>query len=106
MNQSRRTYLIFILILSGIWFAWSSSRTSREDFGNALNHPTKCFDCEKQYTPQYAWVGQATKCFSCEQQALRMSGGDASAVFNEHPIKYHESPPIPGMGFAKMGSLR
>lgn len=78
---------------------------NNDHFSSALDHPTKCISCEKQFTSKCAWRGQATKCFSCEKDALIRSGGDECAVFNEHPIKYYELPPIPGMGYPKMGYM-
>lgn len=104
--MKQREIAFVILILLGIIGVWVGSATTKEPFGSALNHPTKCFDCEKQYVPQYAWVGQSTKCFSCEQQALRTSGGNPSAVFDTHPIKYYETAPMVGGGIAKMGYMR
>lgn len=51
------------------------------------------------------WRTGKTKCFSCLKQAYQLSGGNECAVFNEHPIKYYELPPIPGMGYPKMGYM-
>ena len=53
-----------------------------------LEHPTKCFDCEAQYTPLQAWKGQPTKCFDCEKDLASRPHGHAS-VFDAHPIKYY-----------------
>lgn len=98
--------LLTVCVLVVLWVFFSKSNKSYEPFSSALDHPTKCFDCELQHGPRYAWVGQPTKCFSCEQQALRLSGGDPMSVFNEHPVKYYESTPLGGMGLAKMGYVR
>lgn len=96
--------LIFGIIIVCIVTFWLN-KNNKEHYTPALNHPTKCFDCEKQFAPACAWRGQKTKCYSCEKQALQLSGGNECAVFNEHPIKYYERPPTSGMGFPKMGYM-
>lgn len=96
------TYLIVVLVLYMI--IWIHQKNT-ETFTSVIDHPTRCFDCEKNISSQCAWVGQKTKCFKCEQEALIRSGGDGCAVFHEHPIKYYERPPIPGMGYPKMGYM-
>ena len=102
MNYSQ--YIIFSLLVI-ILLVWFIKSKDIEHFSSALDHPTKCISCEKQFKPQCAWRGQPSKCFSCEADALRRSGGNECAVFNEHPIKYYELPPIPGMGYPKMGYM-
>lgn len=67
---------------------------------NSGNHSTCTIPSEKP-----GWRSGKTKCFSCLKQAYELSGGDECAVFNEHPIKYYELPPIPGMGYPKMGYM-
>lgn len=73
---------------------------------DALDHPSKCYSCESQFPVEYAWIGQKTKCLSCERDALLRSGGNPMSVFNEHPIKYYFRPPMPAMGYQKVGYLR
>jgi hypothetical protein len=51
-------------------------------------------------------MGQKTKCLSCELDAFLRSGGNPMAVFNEHPIKYYSSRPMPAAGYQKIGYLR
>ena len=99
------TQYIITSILVIVLLVWFMKNKNKEHFSSALDHPTKCVSCEKNFTPQCAWRGQPSKCFSCETDALRRSGGDECAVFNEHPIKYYELPPIPGMGYPKMGYM-
>lgn len=53
-----------------------------------LDHPTKCFSCERQFSSDMAWMGQNTKCFSCEQDLIARTGNVQSA-FDAHPIKYY-----------------
>ena len=72
----------------------------------ALEHPTKCVDCEHHLTSNNnIYVGQKSKCYACERQAFRSSCGNPLAVFNEHPIRYYSLPPIQGMGFPKAGYM-
>lgn len=97
-------YIVISLIVI-VYLVWFIKNKKNELFSSPLNHPTKCISCEKSFTPQCAWRGQKSKCYSCEQQALKLSGGNECAVFNEHPIKYYELPPIPGMGYPKMGYM-
>lgn len=99
------TYIIILTIIVVLWIIILIHNRNTEQFSSALDHPSKCIDCERQYPSQCAWRGQKTKCFSCETEALKRSGGNECAVFNEHPIKYYELPPIPGMGYAKMGHM-
>jgi hypothetical protein len=95
--------LTFIVIVISLVFIIHNKNIER--FSSALDHPSKCYSCNNQYPPQSAWRGGKTKCFSCETDALKRSGGNECAVYNEHPIKYYELPPIPGMGYAKMGHM-
>lgn len=81
---------------------WFIKNKNNEEFSSAIDHPSKCISCEKSQCP---WRGQKSKCYACEQQAYELSGGNECAVFNEHPIKYYELPPIPGMGYPKMGYM-
>lgn len=99
------TYIILISIVIVSVMIFKLRHLNIEKFSSVIDHPTKCFQCEKQYPSQCAWRGQKSKCYSCEIDALRRSGGDECAVFNEHPIKYYELPPIPGMGYPKMGYM-
>jgi hypothetical protein len=99
-NQS----IVAIIVLIAIYATWRYLQ-KHERFDNALNHPTKCFDCEKQFPPELAWMGQKTKCYSCEKQAFHMSGGNPSSVFSEHPIKYYTSTPLQGSGHANLGYM-
>jgi hypothetical protein len=98
--------VVFVLTFCYILWRYSGrySRT-QEGFNSALDHPTKCVDCERQFPPNYAWMGQKTKCYSCEKQAFHMSGGDPSAVFDEHPIKYYGNVPLQGAGNANLGYM-
>ncbi len=97
-------YIIIISIILVVCLIFNLYKRNTETF-SAIDHPSKCISCEKQYPSQCAWRGQKSKCYSCEIDALRRSGGDECAVFNEHPIKYYELPPIPGMGYPKMGYM-
>lgn len=99
------SYAILTSIIIVISLVFLIHNRNTETFSSALDHPSKCFSCERQYPPQSAWRGGKTKCFSCLKQAYDLSGGNECAVFNEQPIKYYELPPIPGMGYAKMGHV-
>jgi hypothetical protein len=103
--QMCNSQYITISILVIVLLVWFIKNKNNEHFSPALDHPTKCVSCEQQFKPQCAWKGQKTKCFSCLKQAYQLSGGNECAVFNEQPIKYYELPPIPGMGYPKMGYM-
>jgi hypothetical protein len=102
------TFTPMSIVVTGIILvviAWFVLNRKVENFSSKLDHPTKCFDCENQYPAQCAWKGQKSKCYSCEKQALSLSGGNPCSVFDEHPIKYYQADPIPGMGYPKMGYM-
>lgn len=99
------TQYIIIPIIIIVLLVWFIKNKNNERFSSTLEHPTKCVSCEKNLKTQCPWRGQKSKCYSCEIDALRRSSGDECAVFNEHPIRYYELPPIPGMGYPKMGYM-
>lgn len=95
--------LTYIVIVISLVFIIHNRNRNSERFSSELDHPSKCFSCAS--SPQSAWRGGKTKCFSCLKQVYDLSGGNECAVFNEQPIRYYELPPIPGMGYAKMGHI-
>jgi hypothetical protein len=113
--------LTYIVIVISLVFIIHNRNRNSERFSSELDHPSKCFSCASSpqsawrggktkcfscaSSPQSAWRGGKTKCFSCLKQAYDLSGGNECAVFNEQPIRYYELPPIPGMGYAKMGHI-
>lgn len=88
--MKQHKFLFLFLIFFILMFLKVCTTIIEKFVGSPLNHPTKCFSCEAQYPPQYAWMGQNTKCFSCEQDMLQRTGRP-DAVFNSHPIKYYSS---------------
>lgn len=87
-------FLIVVIVL----YVWKQHTSST--LIDSGNHSTCTISFEKP-----GWRTGKTKCFSCLKQAYQLSGGNECAVFNEHPIKYYELPPIPGMGYPKMGYM-
>lgn len=61
--------------------------TSRVRPAGAMDHPSSCYSCEKQYDPRDAWQGQKSKCFSCEQDYATRGGSETP--FDAHPIRYY-----------------
>lgn len=98
-------YYIYIGVIIIICLIFIIHNKNKEKFTPASDHPSKCFSCSSQYPPQSAWRGAKTKCFSCLRQAYELSGGNECAAFHEQPIRYYEMPPIPGMGYPKMGYM-
>lgn len=82
------SFAIFVLLAFFLVVFIVSSNKMYENFSNALDHPTKCFSCEKQFPPELAWKGQNTKCFDCEKDMITRTG-NVSAAFQAHPIKYY-----------------
>lgn len=48
-----------------------------------MDHPSKCYSCERQLGEENAWQGQKTKCFSCEQSK------HIETPYDAHPIRYY-----------------
>jgi hypothetical protein len=58
-------------------------------FSGVLDHPTKCFSCERELPPDLAWLGQKTSCFSCETDLIQRNGGDPRAAFDAHAMRFY-----------------
>lgn len=84
MERSYRTIFLFLLVivaaLAGLVYVEAFVPFDYQ------RHPTKCFSCESQFTPDMAWMGQPTKCFDCEKED-RQQGRSG---FGTHPITYYE----------------
>jgi hypothetical protein len=63
------------------------------------DHPTRCFDCEKNLPDNIKYIGQKTKCFSCEKDIISR-GGNGDDV---HPIRYYNGMGSGHAGIAKIG---
>jgi len=92
-NIYRRPVFAIVLILVFV-AALMTFRYNSDDFVDftapALRYPSKCFDCEAQFSnkPEFAWMGQNTKCFSCEKDLVFMTG-DPRGAFLTHPVRYY-----------------
>jgi len=73
---------LFVAILFVALLAVGIGMKVKETF---LEYKTKCFDCEKQFPVEWAWMGQPTKCFDCESELVRRTG-IPSMGFEAHPI--------------------
>jgi hypothetical protein len=57
-----------VILLSAIVFYLYSYKV-KENFNTRLyGRPNKCFDCEKNLTPETIHLGFPSKCFDCERQ--------------------------------------
>lgn len=84
MQRSYKTILLFLVVigaaLAGLVYVEAFVPFDYQ------HHPTKCFSCESQFTPDMAWMGQPTKCFDCEKEQIQQGQSPLGA----HPLTYYE----------------
>lgn len=85
------TIVVFMIVFAIIFIHVSLITVER--YTTYLDHPSKCFDCEKdiirRYGEQYAWKAQPAKSFDAELEAISQSGGDPSAGYLAKTLKYY-----------------
>lgn len=91
LDSRTKIAIITCLITICVLLLASSITKNFETFG-VLDHPSKCFSCERDITermgPEWAWMGQDTKSFDAEREMIRNTNDIASA-FATHPIRYY-----------------
>ncbi len=85
--------LIVVFMIVVLLLIFKVSWDIKEKFSTYLDHPSKCFDCEKDIIrrcgEEYAWKAQPAKSFDAEYEAIAQYEGDPRGGYLAKTLKYY-----------------